>query len=156
MKKIKKHKSKRSCLLKIFPEKEEASTMPISDHLKCFGSLSLDPQINIKLQEKNSKKRRLFQMKQPTTHQNAKLGSKSISKFPVQNYLLHLSQVIKFHLGRISAFEKLQQKFTFSISMSQWMATMFFQMVVCPKDESSSLSKTYASPPKSVIQHLFQ
>lgn len=46
-------------------------------------------------------------MKQPTTHQNAKLGSKSISKFPVQNYLLHLSQVIKFHLGRISAFEKL-------------------------------------------------
>lgn len=94
-------------------------------------------------------------MKEPTTHQNAKPGSKSTSKFHDQNYLLHLSQAIKFHLGRISTFEKLQQKFTFSISTSLWMATMFSQMVACPKDESSSLSKTYASPPKSVIQHLF-
>lgn len=46
-------------------------------------------------------------MKQLTTDRNAKLGNKSISKFPDQSYLLHLSQAIKFHLGRISTFEKL-------------------------------------------------
>lgn len=54
-------------------------------------------------------------MQQPKTYQRAKPGSKSIPKFRDQNYLLYLSQAIKFYQGKISISEKLKRNLPVSI-----------------------------------------
>jgi len=83
-------------------------------------STSSSQQAAVNKQQSTSSSQQAAVNKQQSTsssqqHRVKRLGSKKISKFNDQNYLLYLSQAIKFHLVKISTSEKLKQKLPGSI-----------------------------------------